>query len=75
MPKKRALPPPGPRPQPTAGHRLASDLLVEYLERIGVEVVFGLCGHTVIAVLDSLSRSKRIRFITTRHEQPILARG
>src|SRR3954466_8329201 len=48
--------------------RIASYLLVEYLERVGVDVVFGLCGHTNIAVLDGLSKS-RIRFITSRHEQ------
>jgi acetolactate synthase I/II/III large subunit len=48
--------------------RIASYLLAEYLERLGVEVVFGLCGHTVIAFLDALRKS-RIRFITTRHEQ------
>jgi acetolactate synthase-1/2/3 large subunit len=51
-----------------AGTRIASYLLVEYLERLGVEVIFGLCGHTNIAVLDALSKS-RIRFITSRHEQ------
>jgi acetolactate synthase-1/2/3 large subunit len=61
--------------QPTAGApasggatRVASYLLAEYLERLGVEVIFGLCGHTNIAFLDALGRS-RIRFITTRHEQ------
>jgi acetolactate synthase-1/2/3 large subunit len=52
----------------TTETRIASYLLVEYLERLGVEVMFGLCGHTNIAVLDALSRS-RIRFITSRHEQ------
>lgn len=45
-----------------------SEVLVKQLESYGVEVVFGLCGHTNIAVLDSLSRS-RIEFITARHEQ------
>ena len=45
-----------------------SDVFVQQLENYGVEVVFGLCGHTNIAVLDSLSRSK-IKFITARHEQ------
>ena len=50
------------------GTRIASYLLVEYLERLGVDVVFGLCGHTNIAMLDALSHS-RIRFITSRHEQ------
>ena len=45
-----------------------SYLLAEYLERLGVEVIFGLCGHTVIAFLDALGKS-RIRFVSTRHEQ------
>jgi acetolactate synthase-1/2/3 large subunit len=48
--------------------RIASYLLAEYLERLGVEVIFGLCGHTVIAFLDALGKS-RIRFISSRHEQ------
>src|SRR5437868_14706957 len=48
--------------------RIASYLLADYLEKLGVEVIFGLCGHTNIAFLDALGKS-RIRFITTRHEQ------
>src|SRR5438270_2712827 len=48
--------------------RIASYLLAEYLERLGVEVIFGLCGHTVIAFLDAIGKS-RIRFISSRHEQ------
>jgi acetolactate synthase-1/2/3 large subunit len=56
-----------PRPA-TPATRIASYLLTEYLERLGVEVIFGLCGHTVIGFLDALSKS-RIRFISTRHEQ------
>jgi acetolactate synthase-1/2/3 large subunit len=48
--------------------RIAAYLLTEYLERLGVEVIFGLCGHTVIAFLDALGKS-RIRFVSTRHEQ------
>src|SRR6266511_4236166 len=48
--------------------RIAAYQMTEYLERIGVEVVFGLCGHTIIALLDALGKS-RIRFISTRHEQ------
>jgi acetolactate synthase I/II/III large subunit len=54
--------------QRATGTRISSYLMVEYLERLGVEVVFGLCGHTNIAFLDALSKS-RIRFITSRHEQ------
>src|SRR5882724_12169439 len=52
----------------TSETRIASYLLTEYLEKLGVEVIFGLCGHTVIAFLDAL-RNSRIKFITTRHEQ------
>src|SRR4026209_779400 len=48
--------------------RIASYLLAEYLERLGVEVIFGLCGHTNIASLDAIGKS-RIRFLTGRHEQ------
>ena len=43
--------------------------LVKYLEARGVRHVFGLCGHTNIAVLAALSKSRRIRFVNTRHEQ------
>src|SRR5438445_9379676 len=55
-------------PSPAPETRIASYLLAEYLEQLGVEVIFGLCGHTVIAFLDALGKS-RIRFISTRHEQ------
>jgi acetolactate synthase-1/2/3 large subunit len=48
--------------------RIAAYQMTEYLERVGVEVIFGLCGHTIIALLDALGRS-RIRFVSTRHEQ------
>ena len=51
-----------------ADTRIAAYQLVEYLERLGVQVVFGLTGHTIIAMLDALGHSK-VRFITTRHEQ------
>lgn len=42
--------------------------LVKFLEDRGVEHVFGLCGHTNIAVLTALENSS-IKFINTRHEQ------
>lgn len=45
-----------------------AQLLVNYLEQRGVEHIFGLCGHTNIAVLAALEKSS-IRFINTRHEQ------
>jgi acetolactate synthase-1/2/3 large subunit len=56
------------RAEKAAETRIASYLLTEYLERLGVEVIFGLCGHTIIALLDALGKS-RIRFVSTRHEQ------
>jgi acetolactate synthase-1/2/3 large subunit len=43
--------------------------LVKYLEARGIEHIFGLCGHTNIAVLAALSKSKKIKFVNTRHEQ------
>ncbi|MGH8269737.1 MAG: thiamine pyrophosphate-binding protein, partial [Steroidobacteraceae bacterium] len=45
-----------------------ADHLVRYLERRGVRHIFGLCGHTNIAVLSALQGSS-IRFVNVRHEQ------
>ncbi len=42
--------------------------LVRYLEGRGVRHVFGLCGHTNIAVLSAMAGSG-IEFINVRHEQ------
>jgi acetolactate synthase-1/2/3 large subunit len=42
--------------------------LTAQLEAHGVEYVFGTCGHTNIALLDTLSRSS-IKFVIARHEQ------
>ncbi|WP_027414678.1 thiamine pyrophosphate-binding protein [Aneurinibacillus terranovensis] len=47
---------------------LISHQLVKYLENRGVEHIFGLCGHTNIAVLSALDNSP-IKFINVRHEQ------
>src|SRR5947207_6204955 len=47
---------------------LISHQLVKYLESRGVEHVFGLCGHTNIAVLAAMEKS-RIKFVNVRHEQ------
>jgi acetolactate synthase I/II/III large subunit len=55
--------------QQAADTRIAAYLLTEYLERLGVEVVFGLCGHTIIALLDALGKNRRVRFVSVRHEQ------
>src|SRR6187397_3174057 len=61
------LPAVTPEPRPV-GTRIAAYQIADYLEQLGVEVVFGLCGHTVIAMLDALGKS-RVRFVSTRHEQ------
>ena len=47
---------------------LISNQLVKYLEARGVKHVFGLCGHTNIAVLAAMAKSS-IKFVNTRHEQ------
>jgi len=48
---------------------LVAHQLVKYLESRGVQHVFGLCGHTNIAVLAALSKSRKVKFVNTRHEQ------
>ena len=48
--------------------KLLAECIVDYLERRGVTKVFGLCGHTVIGMLDALSRSEKIEYIGMRHE-------
>ena len=47
---------------------LISHQLVKYLEDRGVSHLFGLCGHTNIAVLTALTNSS-IKFVNVRHEQ------
>jgi acetolactate synthase-1/2/3 large subunit len=47
---------------------LISKQLVRYLEGRGVQHVFGLCGHTNIAVLAAMEGSA-LTFVNTRHEQ------
>ncbi len=48
--------------------KTVAEHIVDFLERRSVEHVFGLCGHTNIAVLAALADSP-IDFITVRHEQ------
>ena len=47
---------------------LISKQLVKYLVDRGVEYIFGLCGHTNVAVLAELEGTP-LKFINTRHEQ------
>jgi acetolactate synthase-1/2/3 large subunit len=47
---------------------LVSHQLIRFLEERGVEHLFGLCGHSNIAVLTAMANSS-IKFVNTRHEQ------
>ncbi|GAB5382474.1 MAG: acetolactate synthase large subunit [Aliiglaciecola sp.] len=47
----------------------ASDLLVECLEKEGIEYIFGVPGEENADFMMSLEKSKTIKFILTRHEQ------
>ena len=47
---------------------LISHQLVKYLEKRGIKHIFGLCGHTNIAVLAAMEEST-IKFVNVRHEQ------
>lgn len=57
------------------GAMKASDLLVRCLENEGVRYVFGLPGEETLDILDSLSHSQQIRFVTCRHEQGAAVRA
>jgi acetolactate synthase I/II/III large subunit len=48
--------------------RTVAEQLVDYLQDRGVNHIFGLCGHTNIAVLAALEHSP-IEFVNVRHEQ------
>ncbi|MBO6898837.1 MAG: thiamine pyrophosphate-binding protein [Shimia sp.] len=48
--------------------KTVAEHIVDFLQRRDVEHVFGLCGHTNIAVLAALAESP-IDFVTVRHEQ------
>ncbi|MGI9203719.1 MAG: acetolactate synthase large subunit [Woeseiaceae bacterium] len=47
----------------------ASDLLVQCLEEEGIEYIFGVPGEENADFMMSLEKSKKIKFILTRHEQ------
>lgn len=46
-----------------------AELMIECLENEGVEYIFGLPGEENTDFMQALSKSKKIRFILTRHEQ------
>lgn len=51
-----------------AGKDLIANQLCRYLEGRGVKHVFGLCGHTNIAVLSAMAETG-LEFVNVRHEQ------
>ncbi len=62
--------PVGPRPHHAAPVRVTgAQALVLALERVGVDVVFGIPGGAVLPAYDPLLDSKQIRHILVRHEQ------
>ena len=46
-----------------------ADALVDLLEQLGVEVVFGLCGDTSLPMYESLACSESIHHVLTRDER------
>jgi len=46
-----------------------AEIIARYLAEEGVEYVFGMCGHTNVALLDALTYKAKIKFISCRHEQ------
>lgn len=70
----RPQPPGGGRPKPTppAGTPVrvtGAQSLVRSLEAVGVEVVFGIPGGTILPAYDPLLDSTKLRHILVRHEQ------
>jgi acetolactate synthase-1/2/3 large subunit len=49
--------------------RKVSDLVVEYVESLGVRHVFMLPGGGCMHLVDSLGRSERVRYVVNLHEQ------
>lgn len=45
------------------------EIVIDAMEREGVEVAFGYPGGAIIDVFDQLNQSKKFQFILTRHEQ------
>ncbi|QQG44083.1 MAG: thiamine pyrophosphate-binding protein [Candidatus Roizmanbacteria bacterium] len=46
-----------------------SDYIVDYLVSIGVNTAFGITGSVIAPLLDAFGRTKKVRFITSQHEQ------
>jgi acetolactate synthase I/II/III large subunit len=53
----------------TQDMRTGADIIIEALNDLGVEVVFGYPGGAVLPIYDALFKQNRIRHILVRHEQ------
>ena len=61
---------PGAEPSPTAPVQITgAQALVAALERLGVDVVFGIPGGAILPAYDPLFDSRAVRHILVRHEQ------
>ncbi len=56
-------------PQNKPRNMKGAEIIVDALEREGVEVVFGYPGGAIIDVFDLITQSDKFQFILTRHEQ------
>jgi acetolactate synthase I/II/III large subunit len=64
--------PPRPKPAPPTGTPVrvtGAQSLVRSLEAVGVEVVFGIPGGTILPAYDPLLDSTKVRHVLVRHEQ------
>jgi len=53
----------------TLSSRSGAQCVIEGLEAIGCETLFGYPGGTVLDIFDALGRSTKIHFVLVRHEQ------
>src|ERR1700722_3718170 len=67
--RQPAAAPPAAQPAAAPVRVTGAQALVLALERVGVEVVFGIPGGAVLPAYDPLLDSKQIRHILVRHEQ------
>src|SRR5215469_16936064 len=64
------VPPAAPDPQPDEAMQVTgAQALVAALERLGVDVVFGIPGGAILPAYDPLFDSRSVRHILVRHEQ------
>ena len=64
------VPPTAPDPEPAESMQVTgAQALVAALERLGVDVVFGIPGGAILPAYDPLFDSRSVRHILVRHEQ------